>query len=278
MPPSSSPITRDKVRHDFRARPVTVAAVSRITTNMIRVTFHGPDLLDFASFGPHDHLKLVVPDDTGTAPEPRIIDGRLERPFDGILRDYTPRFYSTAIRPPELMIDFFDHDDPGPATAWARRARPGQTTWILGPRGSALVPNGAEELLLFADETALPSIARWIEMSPGLHIIAHVIARGGDRAYLDYLPGAADPSLAANPEAPGAPAIVWHEDPASLLAATRAITAVAPTTFVWAGGEAGLLAELRRHLRTTTERPQLSIVGYWRAGEANYDHHAPLPD
>lgn len=272
-----SPITRERIRHDLKARRVRVADVQHVTTNLIRVTFESEDLLDFVSAGPSDHVKLVIPDD-GVAPEPVVREDRLVRPYDGILRDYTPRWYSTAMRPPQLMIDFFDHDDPGPATAWARRVRPGEVTWILGPRGSKPVPNGAESLLLFADETALPSVARWIEMSPGLAISAHLIARGGDRAYLDYLPGAADPSCAANPDAPGAPRLTWHDNGDALLEAARAIDTIAPDTFVWAGGEAMLLAQLRRHLKSRCEREQAAFEGYWRSGEANYDHHEPLPD
>ncbi|MDO5700341.1 MAG: siderophore-interacting protein [Bowdeniella nasicola] len=261
--PTASPISRERIRRDLRARRIRVSHVQRMSENMIRVTFEGDALRDFESLGPHDHLKLIVPDQDGSIPEPTIVDGSLQRPFEATVRDYTPRTYDQNAG--RLAIEFFDHEDPGPATRWARAAEPGQEVVIMGPRGSQPVPNGAESLLLFADEAALPSVARWIEMSD-LPVRAHLLGQEGEHRYLHSVAGAERC------------AVTWHAHADELIRACLAVREVEDTCYVWCGGEAMMLAALRRHLRTICAPAQLKVTGYWRDGLAGYDHHAPLPD
>ena len=49
-------------------------------------------------------------------------------------------------------------------------------------------------------------------------------------------------------------------------------------TFVWAAGEASALLPIRRWLKQDRgmPKPNLSLHGYWKSGEAGLDHHAPL--
>jgi len=48
-------------------------------------------------------------------------------------------------------------------------------------------------------------------------------------------------------------------------------------TFVWAAGEASALVPVRRHLKEQgLPKTNRSLHGYWKRGDAGFDHHAPL--
>ena len=59
IPTPRHEITR--VRRETRRRTVSVTAVERLTPNMQRIRFASPDLHDFESSGPDDHVKLFLP-------------------------------------------------------------------------------------------------------------------------------------------------------------------------------------------------------------------------
>jgi NADPH-dependent ferric siderophore reductase len=146
----------ERVRHELKRRLLTVAQVDSITPGMLRIQFGGDDLSDFVSMAPDDHIKIFVP----------TMDGTEER------RDYTPRRYDAAAR--MLAIDFAVHEA-GPITQWAINARPGDTLAIGGPRGSAVISD-IKQWLLIGDETALPAIGRRIEAAGGEARITAVMA------------------------------------------------------------------------------------------------------
>jgi NADPH-dependent ferric siderophore reductase len=75
---------------------------------MLRITFASPDLADFSSPSPDDHIKLFLPDPANAGQQ--------------VMRDYTPRAFDAARK--TLTIDFAVHDA-GPATTWAFDAKPG---------------------------------------------------------------------------------------------------------------------------------------------------------
>ncbi|HEY4174066.1 MAG TPA: siderophore-interacting protein, partial [Rhodopila sp.] len=106
-----------RIRRETRRRALSVTATERITPNMLRIRFSSPDLRDFESLAPDDHVKLFVPNPDGGEP---------------CRRDYTPRAFDAAQG--MLTIDFALHES-GPATAWALAARPGDRIEIGGPRG-----------------------------------------------------------------------------------------------------------------------------------------------
>lgn len=61
----------------------------------------------------------------------------------------------------EVIIDFALHSTPGPATAWARTAKPGDIVGIVGPAAGG--PRRSGYYVLAGDETGLPGIARILE-------------------------------------------------------------------------------------------------------------------
>lgn len=261
MTESTALFHRPLTMHELVAREITVAAVTRVAPDMIRVSFMGADLADFQSDGASDHVKLFFP-------QP---DGTIHTRFHGdpalvISRDFTPlprETQSGAV----LDIDFFVHADPGPASSWAASAAVGDRLAMGGPRGSRGMPVGAEALLLIADETALPSARRWIAGAGDVPVTL-IATVSGDGAWVrEYVHAAANVDVRITTPA---------ED--SVLAAADAAAPVGERTFVWAAGNAATLLPLRRKFRREWGLPaaQVSVDGYWRGGVVAWDHHAPI--
>jgi NADPH-dependent ferric siderophore reductase len=234
--------TFTRVRHETRRRSLTVLATHRLSPNMLRLRFGGPDLAGFTSLSPGDHVKLFVPEGSG-----------------GIaMRDYTPRRYSADGG--WLDIDFALHDA-GPATRWAKQARPGDRVEIGGPRGSLVIGGPVAGWLLIGDETALPSIARRIEeMAPGVPVTSIIaIADASDRQQIETL---------ADHRA------IWvHRedavDPSALLDAVAA-EPLASQMFVWIAAEANVARALRDAVVARgVPSDWMRAAGYWVAGAAD---------
>ncbi|WP_040168099.1 siderophore-interacting protein [Microbacterium gorillae] len=249
---------RPLVRHELASRALIVSAVERVAPEMIRVTVAGDELAGFTSTGPADHVKLFLPD-----PETGVIHTRLpgtEPTGPVLVRDFTPLPREDG----SLDLDFYTHENPGPAASWALSVQPGDAARVAGPRGSRGVPSGVGRLILIADETALPSVRRWRELAAG--VPATIIAMvGDDGAWVsDYL-GAPEDLRVLGRSADEVIAVLTE-------------LGVAEDTFVWAAGEATELIPVRRYLRRELGLPkeQVSVDGYWRRGAADFDHHAPL--
>jgi len=254
------------VMHELRVRRLVVVATERIGPRMQRVTLGGPDLEPDFPMPPlsvADHVKIVLPDAaTGEVTVPGIENDRLVRLQDipTAVRDYTVR----AVDGRGLVLDFVLHAH-GPAGQWAGAAQIGQPLGVLGPRGSHLFPDGYDRYLLFADETAMPAVGRWLdEPSLTAPVTVHALVQSPD----EYpLPDRADTN------------IVWHELPlgAERLHLMEVLAAGADLTggsYVWAAGEANSLKPLRRALKAAgADRSSYHIDGYWRQGTAGLDHH-----
>ena len=133
-----------RIRRERRRRQLIVTERVQLSPSMVRLVFTAPDLADFDSAAPDDHIKLFFEDADG---------GRA-------MRDYTPRAFDNAAR--SLTVDFALHQA-GPATAWAMRAQPGDTLNIGGPQGSTVLADDFDWYVLIGDETALPAIGRRLE-------------------------------------------------------------------------------------------------------------------
>jgi NADPH-dependent ferric siderophore reductase len=260
-------------RHDFAIRTLTVTAVQRIGATLVRITLTGPELAGFASTGPADHVKVFLPDPvTGELAVPVMTPEGIRRPETGTVfsRDYTPRAFrpATADAAPELDLDFVLHGNTAPAAAWASTAAPGDTLTVAGPRGSRPAPTGMTRVILGADETALPAVARWIELLPeDVEISAFVeIGNDSDAVYLD-------------PEQVHRAQVIWlQKGEGALERAIRNLGVIDENTYVWIAGEAGSLVPIRRYLRRELGLPgtQVKVDGYWKLGEPGRDHHAPI--
>ncbi len=258
---------RASARHRLTARDATVQAVERVAPAIIRVSLAVDDFADFASTGPTDHVRIFFPDAaTGELVAPTPVgpgeDGLVRPDRASISRDFTPLPRAGT---DGIDVDFFVHPDPGPASAWAEAARPGDRLVLVGPRGSKHAPQGIDGLVLICDETALPAASRWVRDVPAGIPIDVIASVGGPGDWVTEYLGAGPRVQVVAPDASGAAVIA-------------ALPPIGEGVFVWAAGEATSLVPVRRHVRRTLGLPpaQAQISGYWRRGVEAFDHHAPI--
>lgn len=248
-----------RVRHTLRMRLLQVARVESLTPHLLRVVLTGDALDGFVSAGFDDHCKLFFPAagaDRPVLPEvgpngPVFPEGQA-RP---VSRDYTPRHFDPVKR--ELTVDFVLHEA-GPATTWARQARPGQYLGVGGPRGSFVVPDAFDWHLLIGDETALPAVARRLEELPAGKPVITVIAVRDGSARLSF-----DTRTDLRE--------VWCADESHALVQTlRTIEWPAGDGFVWAAGESASIREVREYLvgERGVQKDRIRAASYWRQGDA----------
>jgi NADPH-dependent ferric siderophore reductase len=200
----------------------------------------------------------------------------------------------------EVDVDFVIHGETGPASRWAMHARPGDRVVLLAPDADCAdssegwewkPPAGVGQVLLVADETALPAVAGILEelaamVDPPRTLALLEVAQAGDAVRL---------------KAPATAELVWlprgqaaYGQP--LLQAVQARLA-APRRGRWrcAGGDrrryadplgagrcqrgraavclggrrGGAVMAIRRHLVRDCglDRRAITFMGYWRHGK-----------
>ncbi|MFJ5885166.1 siderophore-interacting protein [Kitasatospora cineracea] len=265
------------VRHPLKYRLLDVKRVQRITPGTVRVTFAGDALDGFCEQAPTDHVKLCFAEPGRELPIEPVVenDTWMDAPEEPVTRDYTVRQYRCEAR--ELDIDMVLHGT-GVGSGWAAAARPGMRLGVLGPRGSEEIDFVHDWYLLGADETALPALARWLEMLPaGVKVLAFAEVPGIEDE--QQLATATDATVVWLHRGAAAPGTTDH-----LERALRAAELPPGTGFAWVAGEATTLRPIRRHLRRERglSRDQVDVDGYWKRGTANHDHHedehVPDPD
>ncbi|MFB7375469.1 siderophore-interacting protein [Streptomyces sp. NPDC056222] len=258
----------------FQFFNLQVDRTRRLGPSLVRVTFTGEDLTSFASGGRDQSLSLFLPHPGQKAPvlppldNPdmyAILGAWRSMPDDerAVMRSYTVREQRTESRN-EVDIDFALHEDGGPACRWAQRAEPGDRVVVLGPAIAAntavrfQLPDDADSVLIWADETALPAAAAILEWLPA-ETRAHVyleVPYSGDRL-----------ELATQADA----TVTWlirEEGAPSGVDAVRAAELPGEAPYVWIAGESGAVKALRRHFVREREldRRRVTFVGYWRKG------------
>ncbi|MFG2774237.1 siderophore-interacting protein [Streptomyces sp. NPDC048350] len=271
----------------FPLRRIRVTTVRSVTPRILRVTFGGEALAGLTLAGPDQQVKLYFPrphqaEPMLPAPDP---DGDImrwyaaygaipeaERPW---MRSYTIRAHDPAAG--TVDIDFYLHGADGrahhgPATRWARAARPGDTLGMFGPSAyfATPIPLGASDwTLLAADGCSLPALATVVEaLPPGHRAVAFVqVADASEQQTL-----VTDGELSVHwlhGEASGAEAVVD---------AVRRATLPPGKPYAWLAGEAGAVRALRRHLveERGYDRRAVDFTGYWRHRLTQDD--APTPE
>ena len=232
----------ERRRFEPKRRDVAVASVAALTPRMLRITFAGEALGDFASAAADDHVKMFFPV-TGTG--------------EYVGRDFTPRAFDAAAG--TLTVDFAMHPS-GPAIAWARSAKPGDRLAIGGPRGSAVVPDDFDWYLLVGDETALPAIGRRIEeLRPGVPVRTLVVVDAdADRQTFD---------TPAALEAHWCVRRAGTDDAALLRDALWGLPLPPGEGFIWIAAEADVARTLRAYvLERGHNREWVKAAGYWKRG------------
>ncbi|MDV5145837.1 siderophore-interacting protein [Streptomyces sp. SBC-4] len=257
----------------FQFFSLQVDRTRRLGPSLVRVTFTGEDLKRFAAGGRDQSLSLFLPHPGQEAPvlppldDPdmyAILGAWRAMPDDerAVMRSYTVREQRTD--PNEMDIDFAIHADGGPACRWAGRAAPGDRVVVLGPAVAAntgvrfQLPEDADSVLIWADETALPAAAAILEWLPA-ETRAQVfleVPYSGDRMELVT---EADATVTWLVREEGAP---------SAVDAVRGAELPGEAPYVWIAGESGAVKALRRHFVRDREldRRRVTFVGYWRKG------------
>ena len=234
------------VWRDARRRTLVVERITRLTPGMLRIRFVSPELADFESPAPDDHVKVFLSD---------VAAGRG-------MRDYTPRAFNRSEQ--WLELDFALHDA-GPATRWAMNARVGDRLSVGGPRGSTIVADDFDWYLFVADETGLPAIGRWLEeLRRGVPVTTVVaVADDAERQRIGTRADWTAHWACRN----GAP---LSDDPRMLLSAVRALQLPPGDGYIWIAGESAISRTLRDHFVQERGHPSrwLRASGYWVRGAA----------
>lgn len=255
---------REAVAWPTILRELRVVRVADVTATTRRVTLAGDQLAEFAvaggtaapfrSEGFDDHVKLLVPLE-GTDRPPLPIQGpdRLEWGAAGgrpVAKDYTPRRFDSVAG--ELDLDFVLHEG-GFAAGWARRTQPGDPAWIVGPTRSLLLPTGVDRLLVAADETALPAVARLLDEWSG-GVTADIVIEVASPAGIQDLPARDGVSVR------------WVHGADAWVQTIRELPWPEGSTFCWVAGESRAVRDVRRFLADERAVPRdcLDATGYWR--------------
>lgn len=248
---------------------VRVIAVQDVTPHMRRVTFSGGDLARYAA-DDNIHVGLVIPPEGQDPVWPTVGKDGLIQWHDGAgrptMRRYTIRRYDAAAG--SLDIDFVVHEDAGPGSAFALRAKTGDIVGLLGPGGGG-IRFKADWYLLAGDETALPAITRILEALPPS-------ARG--IVFIEVADAAEEQPITTPADMP----IRWlHRNGAAAGTTTLLADAVRETAFpeddtpifAWVACELDGFKAIRSHLRKERglKKNQHLVVSYWRKGKTDDD-------
>ncbi|MGW3622658.1 siderophore-interacting protein [Streptomyces sp. NPDC000880] len=259
----------------FRFFDLEVVRTRRLGPSMVRVTFGGKDLKDFATGGRDQSLSLFLPHPGQKAPVVPVDAGdgsaifaawrALPDDVRAVMRSYTVREQRQLPgEAGEMDIEFALHDDGGPACRWAGQAAPGHRVMVLGPAVAdntavrCRPPADTDWVLIWADETALPAataILQWLPAGMKARVWLEV-QHTEDRQALKT---AADARITWLVREEGAP---------SALEAVSAAELPEGTGYAWIAGESGSVKALRRHLVREREldRRRVTFVGYWKRG------------
>lgn len=257
---------------------VTLEVLRRelVSPNISRVTFGRGDVESFVPLGSDQWFRLFIPVSDGSlARVPNRLSTlsyakflTVSKSVRPILRNYTVRAYrADGPDGPEIDVDFVLHGSAadgtaGPASTWASTCEPGAVVGILDEGVGYAPPAGLTDVVLVADETALPAVAGILASLPrdttGHAIIE--VPTAADRQELDG-PEGVSVTWVTREEAPGSP-----PGPAALAAAV-ALGVSGETTYAWVAGESALAVGLRRAwVAAGVPKQHISFCGYWKAG------------
>ncbi|MGG6344008.1 siderophore-interacting protein [Stenotrophomonas indicatrix] len=275
-----------------------------LSPSLDRMVFTGADVARMKTEGPDQRIKVFFPLPGQDAPDVPSGEDWYAR-YRALPDDARPPMRTFTIRQLragdcEVDVDFVLHGETGPASRWATHARPGDRVVLLAPDADCAdssegwewkPPAGVGQVLLVADETALPAVAGILEELAGLAdpprtLALLEIAQAGDAvplkapatAELMWLPRGQEVHgqrllqavqarlAAASAVAEGAELddidvdaqILWEQADAS----------ADGTMYAWVAGEAGAVMAIRRYLVKDCglDRRAITFMGYWRQG------------
>jgi len=266
----------------FRAR---VRNTARLGPTIVRITFGGADLREFAGGGRDQSFSLFLPHPGQRAPVLPVGAGggwfARWRAMDPAIRAVMRSYTACEHRPDqaELDVEFVLHGvtgpvrASGPASRWAAGARVGDRVVLLGPavednKGVGFrPPPDTGSVLIAADETALPAVGGIMAWLPAT-VRARAWIEVPDAGDIRDLPTTADAR------------ITWlvRGSADGLVAAVRAAGWCPDGAYAWVAGESAAVRALRRHLVRDRGFPpgNVTFTGYWRRGASEEDLRAAI--
>ncbi|TDD35769.1 siderophore-interacting protein [Actinomadura sp. KC06] len=256
-----------RIGYPIGIRTLQVLRRERLTPNMLRLTFGGPELEGFHTYQADDHIKLVFPDADGALRLPvptHDLDLDWPKPSPPSRR-YTIRRYDADAG--ELDMDFVLHPG-GLAAEWAADVKPGEDVAVAGPPGAKAFPHNYDHYVFAVDATALPAAARWLEESPP-DVSARLVIETADAADHAY-PLAARDGVEVT-------WLVRDGRESSLADTVRSLDLPGGRTFLFAAGETGAIRPLRAWARDrksandSADGLDALFTGYWKLGVAGLE-------
>ncbi len=249
-------------------RLLSVKSAWRLTPNMIRVVFAGPELAGFPPGREGGNCKLMIPEANETKSS---FADRLQNGPPPVRRTYTVRKFDPDTQ--ELTIDFVAHGDEGPASRWATHAKPGDFLGFAGPSAPKISHFDADSYLLAADPSAIPVAAAALEAMPrdAKGVAIFEVTSPDDKQDID-IPAGFDVHWLIQPD-PHQPsraqenliwALNWPDG--------RVQTCIA--------GESGVIRSLREFLMNQKKlaKEDAYISGYWKIGLVEDEHQKAKRD
>ncbi|SHH53335.1 siderophore-interacting protein [Massilia sp. CF038] len=253
-------------------RLLRVVRTEQLSPSMRRVVLGGPELTGFPVDSAGAHIKLLLPRPGQIQPILPTLgpEGPVWPPNDvrPIARTYTVSSYDAKAG--ELAVDFVLHDDEGPASQWATRAREGDAIGVAGPGGPRrFVPDAASYLLL-GDPSAVPVLAAVLANLPD-HASGHTLIEIGNHADVQNLKRPAGVELVwlvRGAQRPG--------DSTLLLDAARALDWPMEPVSVTLAGESRQVVTLRDYLlhERGVAADAMYAVPYWKDRHTEEAYHA----
>lgn len=243
----------------------TVKKQELITPHYIRITFHIPERLveQLKSVKEGSNNKLFIPSqgiDSIHFPNEKK-SNTVEESIEQV-RTYTNRKLDLFNQ--ELRIDFVLHEDYGPASSWASRAKAGDRLKVGMKQGTKPLVPTSDRYLLIGDHTALPVISCILEQLPdGVEAEIFLEVYGAK----DEIP------LPSNARTQ----ITWlhnpHPEKGSYLASiskTMLRDKKENETYIYIAAEYATVNKLRNYLknRLIWDSINYAAVSYWKAGKS----------
>ncbi len=249
-------------------RLLTVANAWRLTPNMIRVVFAGPELEGFPTGREGGNCKLMIPDIGETKER---FAARLQNGPPPVRRTYTIRKFDADTQ--ELTIDFVAHGDEGPASRWASDAKPGDFLGFAGPSAPKVTQFNADWYLVAADPSAIPVAAAALEAMPrdAKGVAIFEVTSPDDKQDI-AIPAGIDVHWLIHPD-PHVSSVAQEEVIRTLeWPDGRVQTCIA--------GESGVIRSLRAFVMNERKLPKedVYISGYWKIGLVEDQHQQAKRD
>lgn len=160
----------------YRIFDITLKEKRRLSPTMMRCIFWGPEVNRMKLVAPDQRVKFLFPKEKSTTH--RLKNSKdwyqhyisipvVQRPA---MRTYTLRTLRTTQN--EMEVEFVLHGVNGPASTWVTQAVPGEDIQVIAPNADFagdsggyewILPSQTKQVLLIADETALPATKSILE-------------------------------------------------------------------------------------------------------------------